>query len=247
MSTNPSPAGGERPSQLIDLALQGGGSHGAFTWGVLDRLLEDSGLTIEAVSGTSAGAMNAAVMADGHARAGNPGARRALEAFWRKVSAGRARSARCSAARSMCCSAAGRSITSPAYLAFDMMARVFSPYDLAFGAPNPLTKVLSESIDFARPCRRADQAFHHGDERPNRAAARVPQRRAVARRAAGLGLPAGHVPGRRDRRRGLLGRRLFRQSDHHPAHPGMRVGRHDPGRHQSGGTPRHPAVRRATS
>ncbi len=48
MSTNPSPAGGARPSQLIDLALQGGGSHGAFTWGVLDRLLEEPWLTIEA-------------------------------------------------------------------------------------------------------------------------------------------------------------------------------------------------------
>src|SRR4030081_1854596 len=86
MPTNPPPAGGERPSQLIDLALQGGGSHGAFTWGVLDLLLEEEWLTIEAISGTSAGAMNAAVMADGHARDGNPGARKALEGFWRKVS-----------------------------------------------------------------------------------------------------------------------------------------------------------------
>ena len=103
MSTNPSPAGGARPSQLIDLALQGGGSHGAFTWGVLDRLLEESWLTIEAISGTSAGAMNAAVMADGHAKGGNPAAREALEAFWRKVSRGRpvqpvaAQPARCAA------------------------------------------------------------------------------------------------------------------------------------------------------
>jgi Predicted esterase of the alpha-beta hydrolase superfamily len=64
----------------------GGGSHGAFTWGVLDRLLEESWLTIEAISGTSAGAMNAAVMADGHAKGGNPAAREALEAFWRRVS-----------------------------------------------------------------------------------------------------------------------------------------------------------------
>src|SRR5580698_525844 len=71
---------------LVDLALQGGGSHGAFTWGVLDRLLEESWLTIEAISGTSAGAMNAAVMADGHAKGGNPAAREALEAFWRTVS-----------------------------------------------------------------------------------------------------------------------------------------------------------------
>ena len=149
MSTNPSPAGGARPSQLIDLALQGGGSHGAFTWGVLDRLLEESWLTIEAISGTSAGAMNAAVMADGHAKGGNQAAREALEAFWRRVS----QSARFSPLqRSPLDVLLGRwSLdTSPAYIAFDMMARVFSPYDLSFGAPNPLTKVLAESIDFAR-------------------------------------------------------------------------------------------------
>lgn len=55
----------ERDAVLIDLALQGGGSHGAFTWGVLDRLLEEEWLSIAAISGTSAGAMNAAVLADG--------------------------------------------------------------------------------------------------------------------------------------------------------------------------------------
>ena len=76
----------DRPSQLIDLALQGGGSHGAFTWGVLDRLLEEPWLCIEAISGTSAGAMNAAVMVDGRAAGGNERAREALEAFWRRVS-----------------------------------------------------------------------------------------------------------------------------------------------------------------
>lgn len=135
------------PSQLIDLALQGGGSHGAFTWGVLDRLLEERWLNIEAVSGTSAGAMNAAVMVDGHARAGNDGAREALELFWRKVSQAAAFSP---LQRSPLDVMFGRwSLDhSPAYVAFDMMARVFSPYDLAFGAPNPLTKILSESIDF---------------------------------------------------------------------------------------------------
>ena len=139
----------EPSSQLIDLALQGGGAHGAFTWGVLDRLLEERRLVIEAVSGTSAGAMNAAVMADGHARAGNEGARQALEAFWRKVSHAAAFSP---LQRSPLDVLLGRwSLDhSPAYLALDMMARVFSPYDLDFGAPNPLTKILAESIDFAR-------------------------------------------------------------------------------------------------
>ena len=77
MSGEVSPTAAPRPQRLVDLALQGGGSHGAFTWGVLDRLLEEPDLTIEAVSGTSAGAMNAAVMAAAHAKGGNAAAREA--------------------------------------------------------------------------------------------------------------------------------------------------------------------------
>ena len=76
----------EREPILVDIALQGGGAHGAFTWGVLDRLLEEPWLQIEGVSGTSAGAMNAAVLVDGHAKGGATGARAALENFWRSVS-----------------------------------------------------------------------------------------------------------------------------------------------------------------
>ena len=83
----------------IDLALQGGGSHGAFTWGVLDRLLEEPWLAIVAISGTSAGAMNAAVLADGWTEGGADGARAALRAYWRRCRAPR-RSARCSVPRS---------------------------------------------------------------------------------------------------------------------------------------------------
>jgi len=75
----------KREPVAIDLALQGGGSHGALTWGVLDRLLEEDWLVIKALSGTSAGAMNAAVLSDGFARDGAPGARAALEDFWRQV------------------------------------------------------------------------------------------------------------------------------------------------------------------
>src|ERR1051326_2861231 len=76
----------DRDPALIDLALQGGGSHGAFTWGVLDRLLEEDWLHIAAISGTSAGAMNAAVLVDGWDRGRAEGARAALERFWRGVS-----------------------------------------------------------------------------------------------------------------------------------------------------------------
>src|SRR5262252_4514888 len=79
-----------RPPVLIDLALQGGGSHGAFTWGVLDRLVEEPWLRIEAISGTSAGAMNAAILADGWMEGGAAGAKAALDSYWRLVARGAA-------------------------------------------------------------------------------------------------------------------------------------------------------------
>jgi len=69
----------------LDLALQGGGSHGAFTWGVLDRLLEEEWLEISGISGTSAGAMNAVAMAAGLMENGRDGARDNLDRFWRRV------------------------------------------------------------------------------------------------------------------------------------------------------------------
>ena len=121
--------GPPREPLAVDLALQGGGSHGAFTWGVLDRLLQEPWLRIEGTSGTSAGAMNAAVPADGHAEGGAEGARAALEGFWRRVS----RAARLSPFRRGPLDVPlGRWTldTSPAYLAMDFAARVFSPYDL---------------------------------------------------------------------------------------------------------------------
>jgi NTE family protein len=240
MSESPSRVPIERPSQLIDLALQGGGSHGAFTWGVLDRFLEESWFSIEAISGTSAGAMNAAVMADGHAGGGNEAAREALEAFWRRVSQAAAFTP---LQRSPLDVLLGRwSLDhSPAYIAFDMMARVFSPYDLAFGATNPLTKVLSESIDFARLAAAPIKLFitatnvRTGRPRVFRNAELSPD---VLLASACLPTMFQAVG---DRRRGLLGRRLFRQSDHDPAGAGMRIGRHDPDRHQSGGAPGHSA------
>jgi NTE family protein len=79
--------GARRTDAPLDLALQGGGSHGAFTWGVLDRLLADDTLAIDGVSGTSAGALNAAVLATGWAEGGRAGARAALRAFWLDVGA----------------------------------------------------------------------------------------------------------------------------------------------------------------
>src|SRR5579883_2899804 len=75
-------------AKKVSLALQGGGSHGAFTWGVLDYLLEDARLDIEAITGTSAGAMNAVVLAEGYLEGGRNEARKTLAKFWRSVSNG---------------------------------------------------------------------------------------------------------------------------------------------------------------
>jgi NTE family protein len=134
---------------LIDLALQGGGSHGAFTWGVLDRLLEESWLRIEAISGTSAGAMNAAVLADGWTKDGASGARAALNAYWERVASAAAFSP---LQRTPLDRLLGRWTldTSPAFITFDLVSRVFSPYDLNPRGYNPLTAILDESINFKR-------------------------------------------------------------------------------------------------
>ena len=133
----------------IDLALQGGGSHGAFTWGVLDRLLEEPWLRFIGISGTSAGAMNAAVMVAGHAAGGTAGARAALEAFWRRVS----EAARLSPfQRGPLDILLGRWTLdySPMFVAMDLASRLFSPYDLNPGGLNPLRDVLADSIDFGQ-------------------------------------------------------------------------------------------------
>jgi NTE family protein len=133
----------------IDLALQGGGAHGAFTWGVLDRLLEEPWLRIDGISGTSAGAMNAAVLACGHAEGGAAGAREALEKFWRGVS----QAAEFSPLRRGWIELmTGRwSLeNSPAFIAADLATRVWSPYNLNPLGTNPLRGILAELIDFER-------------------------------------------------------------------------------------------------
>ncbi len=132
----------------VDLALQGGGSHGAFTWGVLDRLLEEPWLKIEAISGTSAGAMNGAVLVSGYMQGGAGGARAALDAYWGRV----ADAARFSPIQR---SPLDRLMnrwsldTSPGYLAMDLMSRVVSPYSLNPFGVNPISDILQKSIDFA--------------------------------------------------------------------------------------------------
>ena len=133
----------------INLALQGGGAHGAYTWGVLDRLLEEDRLEVEAISGTSAGAMNAAVFADGMGRGGRPEARRALEAFWRNIS----QAAQYGPLQPTPFDryANGWNLDhSAAFVAFDLLTRMLSPYQLNPTNYNPLRNVLEKSVDFKR-------------------------------------------------------------------------------------------------
>jgi NTE family protein len=148
-------AGGQSEAQApvevkaINLALQGGGAHGAFAWGVLDRLLEDERIAFDGVSATSAGAMNAAVLAYGLAEGGREGARRALAGFWRRI----AHAALFSPLQPSLLDRLlhnHRLDWSPAFLAFDLMSRMFSPYETNPANLNPLRHVLEQSVDFER-------------------------------------------------------------------------------------------------
>lgn len=138
---------GER-RKAVNLALQGGGSHGAFTWGVLERFLEDERIEIEAISGTSAGAMNAVVLADGFERNGRDGARKALYDFWRAASQAASFSP---LQRTLWNRAIGNwSLNgSPGYVMADLVSRLASPYELNPLDINPLRAFLVERIDFA--------------------------------------------------------------------------------------------------
>jgi len=150
---------GAAPEPLpIDLALQGGGAHGAFTWGVLDRLLEEPGLRFDGISGTSAGAMNAVVLADGLAAGGPEAARSALEKFWRRVSD----AALLSPLRRGPLEVLTGSWTldhSPLFTAMEMTARLLSPYDLALRDNNPLRQILTDCVDFERVARAPVRLF----------------------------------------------------------------------------------------
>jgi NTE family protein len=136
-----------RTTKTLNLALQGGGAHGAFTWGVLDRLLEERRIEIDAISGTSAGAMNAVVLVSGYQKGGREGARAALENFWRAVS----RDGRMSPIqRGVMDKLLGNwSLDkNPFFLAMDVATRFVSPYDFNPFNINPLRDVLEREVDF---------------------------------------------------------------------------------------------------
>jgi len=134
-------------AKVANLALQGGGTHGAFTWGVLERLLEEPGLEIEGVSATSAGAMNAVVLAHGMTVGGREGAKNALADFWARV----AEVARTSLLQPSWYDRLmqnHRLDYSPSYYFFDMLSRVFSPYQTNPLNYNPLRSLLERAVDF---------------------------------------------------------------------------------------------------
>ena len=130
----------------VAIALQGGGSHGAFTWGVIDRLLLEQSLEIVGISGTSAGAMNAAVLADGLRRGGAAAAREALEHYWADVGRLPGLAAMPSPAI-LGASHVWHLDNNPFYLWADMLTRIWSPYQTNPFNINPLRKLL-ERIDF---------------------------------------------------------------------------------------------------
>ena len=142
-------AGRRSDPRRLALALQGGGAHGAFTWGVLDRLLENNSRTIDAISGTSAGAINAAILAAGYLDGGASGARDRLQRFWHKLAdLARMNPLQPTPFEIM---ALGRNIEfSFAHVLRDVMLQMFSPYQLNPLDLNPLRDLLVRFIDFNR-------------------------------------------------------------------------------------------------
>lgn len=137
----------DKQDRVINLALQGGGAHGAFTWGVVDRLLDEPDIGFEGLSGTSAGAVNAVVLAHGLMNGGRKGGQAALEDFWR----------RCSEAGTVFSplhpmpelSLPGMdAVRSATYSMFDTLTRTFSPYEFNPFDINPLRDLLSDCVDF---------------------------------------------------------------------------------------------------
>ncbi len=149
----------EGTAKKINLALQGGGSHGAFTWGVLDQLLTDGRLEITGISGASAGALNAVMLADGLTRGGPEEARKRLADFWRATSAGgdlppiqRALTDRLFSMMPFA--------STPVQNWFEAMSHYFSPYELNPLNINPLSSLIERFVDFDALGKNKDLALY---------------------------------------------------------------------------------------
>lgn len=147
--------GAAKTTKPINLALQGGGAHGAFAWGVMDKLIEDGRLVIDGISGTSAGSMNAVVYAYGRTTGGADGAREALENFWKAVSDSGQRYSLVKQMFQNPFSLGAKSIfscpaASPTFEAMKFLTDSFSPYQLNPTNWNPLLDLLNQQVDFDR-------------------------------------------------------------------------------------------------
>jgi len=141
----------KKEQKTVNLALQGGGAHGAFTWGVLDKLLEDGRINIDGICATSAGTMNACAMAWGMHKGGNDGARQALHDFWKNISdAGQKANPipKMPWEKFMPQSGWMKTDDTLSFFLLDSMTRLFSPYQLNPFDFNPLRDVLEETINF---------------------------------------------------------------------------------------------------
>ena len=137
----------DRHQPIINLALQGGGAHGAYTWGVLDALLEEPKLRLEGVSGTSAGAVNAILLADGLVAGGHVEAQKRLRSFWETLSqAGAFFPSSGMPIDTM--NSAHNLVKNPGMMALDWMTSFFSPYQLNPFNINPLRDILNNLVDF---------------------------------------------------------------------------------------------------
>ena len=146
MTKSPKPRS-KPAAKKINLGLQGGGAHGAFTWGVLDHLLEDPRIDIEGISGTSAGAMNAVMLADGLARGGPKEARKRLADFWRAAS----RDGNLTDLQRRVMDRLFAFVPyegSPVQAWFDAVAHYMSPYDVNPLNINPLRDLIEHFVDF---------------------------------------------------------------------------------------------------
>jgi NTE family protein len=137
-------------TKAINLALQGGGAHGAFAWGVLNRLLEDGRVDFEGISATSAGSMNAAVVAYGLTIGGRDGARAMLRTFWERVSEVGCRFSPLKPTPIDRWFDNFNQDANPLFIAFDTVSRMLSPYEWNPLNFNPLRDVLERTVDFER-------------------------------------------------------------------------------------------------
>lgn len=147
-----------RGSKTINLALQGGGAHGAFTWGALDRLMEEEGIEVEGISGTSAGAMNAAAFKSGFVDGGRAGAQKSLAHLWTRIG-DMARHTSFNpllewvkAIHPTLSSVSAAIDAAPQNLVNAQVAQFFSPYDLNPFGINPLRDLLADDLDFDAVC-----------------------------------------------------------------------------------------------